>query len=296
MAIVIKNLSKTFSEGNVALKDVTMTFKENEITGLIGFNGSGKTTTFNILADFIEKYEGTITFDGKPISSDIKETISYLGAGAEPKNKTKASKHLLIIGLLYGATKQQTIDKIAHLAKKFHFTQFLDKKIKTLSKGNQQKIKLISSFLNPHCKYIFLDEPFDGLDPIMVNIVKKEYMALKNTTIIITSHRMDVVQEIVKEFYVLKDGMLVDARRTDTKTIVMSVNKEIPLTAIGKMKEVLGIKTFEDHNEITIDDIKSFKKINLALIKSNEFISCSLVEKNIAASVFEHYENAKGGE
>ena len=288
MPIVIKNLSKDFGN-KAALKDVTMTFEKNKITGLIGFNGSGKTTTFNILVKFIESYKGDVTIGGSEVDLSIRKTITYLAAGSEPKNTTKAIKQLKTIAYMYGADKDWAIERINKYAKAFDFEEFLDSPIKSLSKGNQQKIKLIASFLNPNCKYIFLDEPFDGLDPIMVKKVQKEYVALKDTTIIITSHRMEIVQEMTHEFFVLKEGVLVDAKKTNDGTVVIRVNKEVPLTAASKMKEVISTKKGIKYNELTIKSIADFKKVNLVLIKRKEYIHSSLADKDISSSVFDKY-------
>ena len=286
MSIVIKNLTKTFDDGKKAIDNVSMTFKKNQITGLIGFNGSGKTTTFNILANFIEKYEGKISIGGKDIDKKMLKTFSYLAAGAEPKNPMKVKTHLYSIAYIYGVSKSEADVIIAPLAEKMEFTDMLSKPIKSLSKGNQQKIKVIAALLNPKLEYLFLDEPFDGLDPIMVEIIKKIFMELKEVTIIITSHRMDVVQSMCKEFFVLKEGVLTDKRQTSDKTIIVEVNKEVPITAIKKMKCVISTKLVGNKNVIVIDDIKNFKTINKKLISSPKYVYSSIKEQNIADSVF----------
>ena len=285
MSIVIKNMSKTFKDGTQALKDITMTFKKNEITGLIGFNGSGKTTTFNILSNFIEKYEGDITIGGEKIDKAKLKTFSYLAAGAEPKNPMKVISHLHSIGYIYGLSKKEANLKIAPLAKEMGFTEMLTKQIKKLSKGNQQKIKVISALLNPELEYLFLDEPFDGLDPAMVETIKNIFLRLKDVTIIITSHRMDVVQSMCKEFFVLKDGILTDAKQTNDGTIIIEFNKEVPVSTINKMKCVLSTKVGKDKTTIVIDDIKNFKSVNMKLIASAKYVYSSIKEKNIAESV-----------
>ncbi|NQZ66151.1 MAG: ABC transporter ATP-binding protein [Mycoplasmatales bacterium] len=286
MSFKIDNLSKTFGNGTKALKNVTMNFQKNKITGLIGFNGSGKTTTFNILANFIEKHEGKFTVDGKPADKNFRKKLSYLAAGAEPKNPIKVIKHFYMIGELYGLSKDMVDEKVKPLAKKMDFTEMLNSPIKSLSKGNQQKIKVISSLLNPNMEYLFLDEPFDGLDPIMVEKIKKIFMDLKNVTIILTSHRMEVVQSMCEEFFVLKEGFLVDSRKTDDNRIFIRVNAEVNIDKILKMEFVQSVKKEKDYTTIIADDIKYFKDVNKELIKSKDYIYSSLRDKNIAESVF----------
>jgi len=290
MSIVIKNLSKTFEDGNKALDDVSIEFKKGQITGLIGFNGSGKTTTFNILSRFLEKYEGQVSFDGKPLDREILRSISYLSAGAEPKNPDKVMSHLLYVARLHKLKKADVMPKINKMAKALEFEGFLNSPIKKLSKGNQQKIKIISSLLNPNMKYLFLDEPFDGLDPIMVKKVVKLFTVLKDVTILITSHRMEVVQEMCVEFYVLMNGILIDARRTDDKTIRVAVNKELPIAEIKKLKYVVSAKKDNNETIIILDEIKNFKALNKKVLAMQKFEYIGIKEKNIASSVFEGYQ------
>ena len=241
--IKIKNLNMSFDKKNKSLDNVSLEFKEGQITGLIGFNGSGKTTTFNIIADFLTKYTGSLEIDGVDFDKasenkklKIKQTISYLGASIPSRDSSKVISYLKQMGYIYGLNGME-VQKLANdLSTKMNFTQFLNKPIKSLSKGNQQKIKVISALLNPKLKYLILDEPFDGLDPVMVESIKNIYLSLKGVTIIITSHRMEVVQEMCKEFYVLKDGLLIDSRSTDDKKISISVNKEVSTDSIKKLK------------------------------------------------------------
>lgn len=289
MSIEIKNLSKIFPDGNQALKNVSISFQKNEITGLIGFNGSGKTTTFNIMANFIDKHEGDVLIDGRPIETKDMHKFSYLAAGAEPKNPIKVRTHLRSIAFLYKVKKHDADKIIDDLSKKMDFTDFVSQPIKSLSKGNQQKIKVISALLNPNMEYLFLDEPFDGLDPIMVNKVKEIFMALKNVTIILTSHRMDVVNSMCKEFFVLKEGKLIDSKRTDDPKIVIEVNIEVPTSEIKKMSGVVSVKQKDGKTIIVAKDIKLFKKINKKLITSPKYIYSSLRDKDVASSVFEGY-------
>ena len=105
MSIIIKNLTKTFATNKIiALKNISMEFKDNKITGLIGFNGSGKTTIFNILTQCIETFDsGVFLFDNKPLNLDNRRQISYLASATTRKNNLSPLKHLKIIGNLYNA-------------------------------------------------------------------------------------------------------------------------------------------------------------------------------------------------
>jgi ABC-2 type transport system ATP-binding protein len=289
MYIKVENVSKTYDKTIKALKSVNIEFKRNKITGLIGFNGSGKTTTFNIIANFIEDYQGRILLDGKPFNNETRKKISYLSAGAEPKNPMKVKKHLYQIASLYKVPKRKAKEIIEKLSKEMEFLQFLNMPIKNLSKGNQQKIKVITTFLNPKMEILLLDEPFDGLDPIMVNKISNIFLRLKEKTIIITSHRMNVIQKMCEEFYILKDGIIIDKKKIDNNIITIATNLEIPLEKIKNMDGVLLTKKSKKENLIEIKNISYFKKINKILIKNPNYKYSTIKEKNIAESVFEGY-------
>ena len=286
--ITIKNLSKVFGDKK-ALDNVSITFPSGQITGLIGFNGSGKTTTFNILSRFIEKYKGEILVDDKPIDRKTLNTISYLAAGAEPKNPMKVMTHLRDIASLYGVSKKDADVIIKKYSAKMDFDQFLNKPIKSLSKGNQQKIKVISSLLNPNMKILFLNEPFDGLDPLMVKKIEEIFLSLKDITIILTSHRMEVVQEMCAEFFVLKDGKLIASKRTDDESVMVSTNMETSMTPIKKLKYVKKIFERKGQRVILIESDKYSKELQILLLKDKKCTFTSLKDKNLAEEVFEGY-------
>ena len=289
MYIKMENVSKRFGKDILALDKVNIEFKKNKITGLIGFNGSGKTTSFNLLTNFIEKFSGKITIDGKFINSKIKQKISYLSAGAEPKNPMKVSTHLNEIASLYQIKRRKAKKIIYDLSQKMEFTEFLKKPIKSLSKGNQQKIKVITSLLNPELEILFLDEPFDGLDPINVDKIRQIFMDLKNVTIIVTSHRMNVVQKMCDEFYILKNGIVVDKKKIEEKIVWVAINKEVPISKIKKLDFILEVRETNKEILVSLQNIKDFKKLNNAIISLKTFLWCSLKEKNITETVFESY-------
>ena len=288
--IEIFNLTKFFGK-KLAVDNINIEFKKNNITGLIGFNGSGKTTTYNALVNFISKNNGKIFFEGEKSNINIRRQISYLAAGTETKNPMKVINHLTIIANLNNMNKKEIQNTIFKYSKILEFEEFLKMPIKSLSKGNQQKLKLIAVFLNPNLKYLFLDEPFDGLDPIMVEKIKNHIIKLKNNgvTIALTSHKMDVIQTMCDEFYIMLNGKVVDSRKTDDKTIEIKVNKEVDISPIKNLKEVVSIKINKNDFSIFLKSIDYFKKINKVLIKDKNYIYSSLHEKNIAESAFEKY-------
>ena len=297
MALIMENITKQYSNVK-ALDNVTITFPNNQIIGLIGFNGSGKTTSFNILSHLLEKYNGNVYIDDDGEKRKLKRhdriKFSYLSAGAEPQNSETVINQLNYIGALHGLSKKEVLNQISDVVKVLGFESMLKKPIKSLSKGNQQKIKLAASFINPHTKYLLLDEPFDGLDPIMVEKIKNYIMSKKEgLTVIITSHRMDIVDKMCDSFFILKDGVLVDSKSSnpDDKTVHMIINKEVPEEFIKTIPGVIDVTKTSEGIIALIKSIGDFKNVNKKLISHDKYVWSSLKEKRLTESVFERYAN-----
>ena len=290
MSIQVKNVTKRYPT-TVALNNVSMNFEKNKIIGLIGFNGSGKTTSFNIISTLIESYEGTVLVDGKPITRDELQTFSYISAGAEPRNLEKIINHLYYVGAQYGLTKKETKEITDSMVKILEFKGDINKPIKSLSKGNQQKIKFIAAMLNKNLKYLLMDEPFDGLDPIMVNKIQNFLLTLKGkVTMIITSHRMDVVDKLCDSFIILKDGVVAEeSTKSKSSKVIIVTNKEMPMAKLQKLANVSNVKQEGEEILIEIKSLKDFKAVNSQLIKMKEYVWSSLRRKSLTDSVFERY-------
>ena len=139
MALIMENITKQYSNVK-ALDNVTITFPNNQIIGLIGFNGSGKTTSFNILSHLLEKYDGNVYIDDDGEKRKVKRQdrikFSYLSAGAEPQNSETVINQLSYIGALHGLSKKEVQNQISDVVKVLGFESMLKKPIKSLSKGN----------------------------------------------------------------------------------------------------------------------------------------------------------------
>ena len=202
----LKNVSKDF--GSVkAVDDISFEVKNGKIFGLIGRNGAGKSTTFRIILNIIDATTGEVEYDGKKISSEILDRFGYL-----PEEGSLIPAYTVLeLCEYYGALKLMDETSIRTTLVKwleeFHIEEYLNKKVKDLSKGNRQKIQFIVSNLhNPD--FLILDEPFSGLDPISVQEIKRCILKLKEEgkTIIFSSHRMDHVEELCDEILILEKG------------------------------------------------------------------------------------------
>ena len=195
MGLKIENLTKTYGDFK-ALNHVSLEAENGKILGILGRNGAGKTTTIKSIMGIIEPEEGSITFDGIDIRK-AKVSIGYLPEERGLYVNAVVKDQLLYFAMLNGMDKKAAFTEIKKLLEEFKIPGYLNKKVKTLSKGNKQKIQLISAILHKP-QMVILDEPFSGLDPVNIELFKSTVLDLKKSgaTILFSSHRMEDVEEM----------------------------------------------------------------------------------------------------
>ena len=205
----VENITKYYGE-LTAVDDLSFEVCDGEIFGLLGINGAGKTTTFRMIMSLLDCDKGRITLDGKPIDYSVTDKIGFLTEERSLLTKLTVKEQALFFGALKGMKNRQIIKRLDELLEQFGVTEYKDKKIKELSKGNQQKIQFITAIINDP-KLLILDEPFSGLDPINIELFKDEIIRMsKNGSIIIfSSHRMDHVEMFCKKLSILLHGKAV---------------------------------------------------------------------------------------
>ncbi len=282
----VENVTKYYGDFK-AVKNLSFEVKPGEIFGLLGVNGAGKTTTFRMIIGLLEPSEGTITLDGKKIDYSLTDTIGFLTEERSLLTKLTVKEQCHYYGVLKGMSKKEVDERLDYLLNKFGIESYKDKKIKELSKGNQQKIQFITAILN-NPRLLICDEPFSGLDPFNVELFKKELqeMAEKGSIIIFSSHRMEHVELFCKKIVVLKDGT--DVLSGDLKDIKKKYRKKniivkgnIDIEKIKKIDGVIDVITKADEYEIKIEseDIQSevFKEVS----KTDDIIKFVIEEPSL---------------
>lgn len=242
----VKNLRKTFGE-LVAVDDLSFTIEDGEILGFIGQNGSGKTTTFRLILDFLMQDSGSVLWNGKPLSSDEYNIIGYLPEerGLYPKDSIETQ--LRFFGQLRGKTRKEINEKIDYWMEKFEVKGKRTDKVKTLSKGNQQKVQLIATLIHEP-KLVILDEPFSGLDPVNAELLKTAVAELREqkVCVVFSDHNMLNVEKMVDKMIMVKEGKkildgTVDAVRQSfgrTKVFIEAPVSQEELAQLEGVKEV----------------------------------------------------------
>lgn len=206
MSLLLKNVTKKFGS-HTAVKNLSLEIPEKEIYGVLGGNGAGKTTTFRMILGLMDVTEGEISWRGKSIGYNNSHLIGYLPEERGLYPKLKVKEQLIYLGKLRGMKKNDAIADLKWWLDRLEIPNYIDKKVEELSKGNQQKIQFISAVIHKP-KLLILDEPFTGLDPLNVEMLKGSIIDLKEegTSIVFSSHRMDHVEELCEHLCILSKG------------------------------------------------------------------------------------------
>ena len=234
----------------LAVDDLSFEVKDGEIFGLLGVNGAGKTTTFRMITGLLDKTSGSITFNGKKIDYSVTDKLGFLTEERSLLTKLTVLEQAKFYGGLKGMSDKDIENRLDYLLEKLEITEYKNKKIKELSKGNSQKVQFIMSIINSP-KLLILDEPFSGLDPINIELFKKLILELKSegTSIIFSSHRMEHVEYFCESLVILVHGKTV--LKGNLKQIKEDYQKKnIMIEADASMDELKGIKGVEKVDKI----------------------------------------------
>ena len=250
----VDNVTKYYGD-LCAVDNLSFDVKNGEIFGLLGLNGAGKTTTFRMIMGLIDDYTGTITLDGKKIDYSVTDKIGFLTEERSLLTKLDVFEQIKYYGILKGMKESEIEKKLDYWLDRFNIKEYKNKKIKELSKGNQQKIQFISAIIHEP-KLLILDEPFSGLDPINVELFKNVILEFKKkgTSIIFSSHRMEHVELFCEKLVVLVKG----------KSVISGYLKDI--------KEEYRKKNVIVKGNIDVDLIKKIDGVVDVIYEMDEYI------------------------
>ncbi len=257
--LIVDKITKYYGDFK-AVDNLSFKVKEGEIFGLLGVNGAGKTTTFRMIMGLLEPTSGSITLDGKKIDYSVTDKIGFLTEERSLLLKMTVKEQCLFYGTLKGMSENDILTKLDTLLNRFNISEYKDKKIKELSKGNQQKVQFITAIINDP-KLLILDEPFSGLDPINIELFKSVIleMSKKGSMIIFSSHQMNHVELFCKKIVVMLrgkavlDGYISDIKEQYRKKNIL-VKAEIPKDVLESIDGVLSVTEKADEFEVKIEN------------------------------------------
>lgn len=202
----INNISKRFSNV-LAVKNLSFEVKQGEVVGVVGQNGAGKSTTFKMILNFISPDTGEITINSQKLKSKFLDNIGYLPEERGLYLDMTIKQQVLYFAQLHNYSKAKASRELPNWLEQLAVKGTERILIKNLSKGNQQKVQLITTLIHKH-KIVILDEPFSGLDPVNISLLIKVVKQLKEagTAVIFSSHNMNNVTEVSDKVLMLVDG------------------------------------------------------------------------------------------
>lgn len=272
MTLLINNVTKRFGDFT-AVDNLNLTIPKNEMFGFLGGNGAGKTTTFRMLLGLLDKTEGEITWNNDSISYDKSHLIGYLPEERGLYPKLTVKNQITYLAKLRGMAKPDILPELEKWLERFKVPEYMNKKVEELSKGNQQKIQFISAVIHKP-ELLILDEPFSGLDPVNVEMLKEAVLGLKEqgTTIVFSSHQMAVVEELCENLCILQKG----------RPVVQGALREI--------KRSFGKKNLRIHADFSLEFLKEFPGV-VKYRRNNEGCELQILNENVSQDIFQALQN-----
>ncbi len=290
MKLEVNNLVKSFN-GKEVLHGISFQVTSGKALGLLGRNGAGKTTTIRILMDVFKANKGEILLDGKPFDTK-QHRIGYLPEERGMYPKKKVMEQLCYFAQLKGMKPKEAKVSAKYWLKRLDMESYENRRLDTLSKGNQQKIQLAQTLIcNPDI--IVLDEPFSGLDPVNSQVLKEVVKELieQQKLVIFSSHQMNYVEEFCEEIVMLNHGEIV--LQGSLKQIKKEYGQNRLLLSVQnyQVTELKAIITQQLANDINMLEVKG----DLLMIELKENVTRNtflqkLLDLQLQIEEFRNYE------
>jgi len=268
----LKAINKTFNQTK-AVQNINLEIRPGSIYGLLGPNGAGKTTTIRMIMDIIKPDSGEIWINDHRIQKADYDKIGYLPEERGLYQKSKLKETIGYFAELKGLSLRNAHKRADEYLARFDLSEYADRKIQELSKGNQQKVQFIIAIISEP-KLVILDEPFSGLDPVNQILLKEiiEEMNEKGATVIFSTHQMEQVEKMCDDICLINKGQIV--LEGNLKTIkknyglkTVEVDYEGEQSSLENLDTIKLMKLNEDH---LLGELQSEDSINDVL---NELIS-----------------------
>ncbi|HEX2912161.1 MAG TPA: ABC transporter ATP-binding protein [Chloroflexia bacterium] len=289
MSLLVKNISKSFSTVQ-AVRDLTMEVQEGEIFGFLGPNGAGKTTTIRMILDIFRPDSGEIDWNGRPISEIPRKFWGYLPEERGLYPKMTVEDQLMFLARLYGMHKETVKRELDEWLERFQITVNRKKRVEELSKGNQQKVQFLATILHDP-QVLIMDEPFSGLDPVNVNLLKDAFLEMnrRGKTIIFSTHQMEQVEELCRHIAIINKGQLVvggsvrEVKRSSGRMVLrMALENDPEIAWLDNIPGVTVTKRRQDYVEMNLaSDVSTDRLLQEALRNGGHVVRFELVEPSL---------------
>lgn len=290
MKLEVKDLRKSFGETEV-LHGISFSVESGRALGLLGRNGAGKTTTIRILMDVFKANSGTITVDGKPF--ETKEyKIGYLPEERGIYPKKTVGEQLVYLAMLRGMSAKEAKVEMKKWLTRMGVEEYENRKLETLSKGNQQKVQLAQTLIHAP-QLCLLDEAFSGLDPVNSQILKDviREQIQEGKLVIFSSHQMSHVEEFCDDIVILNHGNVVLSG--DLKEVKREFGRDrLVLSSLAETPQELAQRLADGFSDLL--DVEKVQKDRVIIRKMHEDCKTAilqrLIEQGIDLEYFGLYE------
>lgn len=289
MGNIILKLNRLVKEfdGKKVVNDFSLTLKEGEILGLLGPNGAGKTTTIRMIMNIIAPDSGEIEILGEHFQEKLKNRIGYLPEERGLYRKLKVSETLKYFGKLKGMRTEKIRERGDELLREFNLIDYKEKKIEELSKGMAQKLQIITTIIHSP-EILILDEPFSGLDPVNIELVKDLILKMKKDgiSIIFSTHLMEYAEKIVDSVVMIEHGKkVIDGTLAQIKseygTKFIKVAYDGDSSFVSGLEYVKNVRDYGKEMEIELSDMKYKDKLVKKLVSELSLISMNISEPSL---------------
>jgi ABC-2 type transport system ATP-binding protein len=280
MALVIDKLTKRYGAVQ-ALDGIGFAAQAGQVFGFLGPNGAGKTTTMRIVLDIIHADEGSVTWAGEPAASAPRRTWGYLPEERGLYPRMKVLDQLVFMASLYGVSRAEAAKRARRWLTRFRIGEYAGRRAEELSKGNQQKVQFIGAILHDP-DVLLMDEPFSGLDPINVALLKEAFLEFRDRgkAIVFSTHQMEAVEELCDAIAIIDKGRLVVTG--STREVKRQANRLVVRLGVSGDPDLVWLDTFPnatvrrsglDYHEIQVQAGIDPESILREALARNEYVT-----------------------
>ncbi|OGO58135.1 MAG: hypothetical protein A2Z32_05750 [Chloroflexi bacterium RBG_16_69_14] len=260
MALVVDGLTKRFGPV-LALDGVTFTVQPGGIFGFLGANGAGKTTTMRIVLGFLRPDAGNVTWNDRDTRQLPRRTWGYMPEERGLYLRMSVIDQLVFFGSLYGLTRREARRVALHWLARFRIAEYADRRAESLSKGNQQKVQFIATVLHDP-DVLLMDEPFIGLDPINVAMLKDAFLELRDRgkTLVFSTHQLEQAEELCDSVAIIDHGRIITAgatrevkRSTGHQVVRVTTSLDGDNAWLRSLPHVTVTRPGQDYTEVRVD-------------------------------------------
>jgi ABC-2 type transport system ATP-binding protein len=296
MSLIIDSVSKRFGDVQ-ALDDVSLEIKPGEVFGFLGANGAGKTTAMRIVLDILRPDSGSVAWNGLSNVDVSRNTWGYLPEERGLYAKMNVLEQLVFFAKLHGVKPKHAEAEARAWLERFRIPEYADRRAEQLSKGNQQKIQFIAAILHDP-EVLLMDEPFTGLDPINVAMLKEAFLEMRDCgkTLLFSTHQMEQVQELCQTIAILDRGRVVvggsvrDVRRSTGRQVVrLAVAGDPEIAWLAALDGVRITRRGQDYTEAEVArGVDPGVILKTALARGCEVLHFEIADPSLEEIFIEH--------